>query len=61
MNKEKFRELFKKLRDLMSCCKKTIDVVDDVFEDIEDLQQSDNPFHESNANIVPENSSQQKH
>ena len=47
MNKEKFRELFKKLRDLISCCKKTIDEVDDIFEDIEDLQQSDNPFHES--------------
>ena len=44
MNKEKFRELFKKLRDLISCCKKTIDEVDDIF-DIEDLQRSDNPIH----------------
>ena len=43
MNKEKFRELFKKLRDLISCCKKTIDVVDNTFEDIDDLQWSDKP------------------
>ena len=39
MKKEKLRELFKKLRDLISCCKKTIDEVDDVFEHI------DNPIH----------------
>ena len=36
MNKEKFRELFKKLRDFVLCCKKTINEVDDIFEDIED-------------------------
>ena len=47
MNKEKFRELFKKLRYFVLCCKKTIDKVDDVFEDIEDLQRSDNPFNKS--------------
>ena len=45
MKKEKLRELFKKLRDLISCCKKTIDEVDDVFEHIDDLQRSDNPIH----------------
>jgi len=34
MNKEKFRELFKKLRDFVLCCKKTVNDVDSVLKDI---------------------------
>ena len=45
MNKDKVRNLLKKLRDLISCCKKTINVVDNVIEDIDDLQLSDNTSH----------------
>ena len=33
MNRERLREILKRLRDFILCCKKTIDVVEDV-EDV---------------------------
>ena len=34
MNRERLREILKRLRDFILCCKKTIDVVEDVMEDV---------------------------
>ena len=34
---DRLKTLFKKFRDLIRCCKKTVDEVDSVLEDIDDL------------------------
>ena len=39
MNKERMREILKRLRDFILCCKKTVDEVHSFIEDINDLQQ----------------------
>ena len=33
MNRERLREILKRLRDFILCCKKTIDVVEEVMEE----------------------------
>ena len=33
MNRERLREILKRLRDFILCCKKTIDVVEDVIQE----------------------------
>ena len=35
MNRERLREILKRLRDFILCCKKTIDVVEEVMEEEE--------------------------
>ena len=39
MNKERMREILKRLRDFILCCKKTVDELHSFIEDINDLQQ----------------------
>ena len=34
MNRERLREILKRLRDFILCCKKTIDVVEEVMEEV---------------------------
>ena len=33
MDKERLREILKRLRDFILCCKKTVDVVEEIMED----------------------------
>jgi len=37
MNTEKTRISLKKIKDFILCCRKTLDEVDDVFDDIEEI------------------------
>ena len=36
MNKERMREILKRLRDFILCCKKTVDVIEEVVEEVVD-------------------------
>ena len=47
MNRERLREILKRLRDFILCCKKTIDVVEDVMEDV---MEEKNKNHIKNIN-----------
>ena len=33
MNKERMREILKTIRDFILCCKKTVDVIEEVIDD----------------------------
>ena len=35
MNKERIREILKTIRDFLLCCKKTVDVIEEVVEEVE--------------------------
>ena len=35
MNAERIREILKRIRDFILCCKKTIDVIEEVVEEVE--------------------------
>ena len=43
MNTEKIRDILKKLRDLILCCKKTIDEVKSIIEEVNKLKFSKQP------------------
>ena len=38
MNKERMREILKRLRDFLLCCKKTVDVIEEVVEEVEKIE-----------------------
>ena len=48
MNRERLREILKRLRDFILCCKKTIDVVEDVMEDV--MEDEGKKIHIKNIN-----------
>ena len=50
MNRERLREILKRLRDFILCCKKTIDVVEDVMEDMVMEEEEKNKNHIKNIN-----------
>ena len=49
MNRERLREILKRLRDFILCCKKTIDVVEDVMEEVMEEEEK-NKNHIKNIN-----------
>ena len=36
MDVERMREILKRLRDFLLCCKKTIDIIEEVVEEVEE-------------------------
>ena len=41
---DKVRNLLKRVRDFICCCKKTTEEIDSILEDIDDLQLYDKPI-----------------
>ena len=41
----KLKGLFKRIRDFVICCKKTVNDIDNVLEDVDDLQWFGNPTY----------------
>ena len=39
MKKERIREILKRIRDFLLCCKKTVDVIEEVVEKVDDLEK----------------------
>ena len=39
MDVERIREILKRLRDFILCCKKTVDVIEEVIEEVEAVEE----------------------